>query len=89
MIVGVDTAYRAFIQVCARYPGVIKQILTHHAYTALYLLPSTDRPVTLSAFRSTIREHDQNTAPQENHTMVNMMTAGAFAHCHYYKIPVA
>ena len=63
---------------CARYPGVIKQILTHHAYTALYLLPPTDRPVTLSAFRSTIREDDQGTAPQENHTMVNMMTAGEF-----------
>jgi hypothetical protein len=85
MLVRVDPAHRGFTQVCARYPGVIKQILTHHAYTALYLLPATDRPVTLSAFRSTIRENDQGTAPQENHTMVNMMTAGALAlgatHC--------
>ena len=59
---------------------MIKQILTHHAYTALYLLPAADRPVTLSAFRSTIREDDQGTAPQENHTMVNMMTAGMLAY---------
>ena len=72
-----DTVRRASLQVCARYPGVIKQILTHHAYTALYLLPPTDRPVTLSAFRSTIRDDDKGTAPQENHTMVNLMTAGA------------
>ena len=98
---------------------MIKQILTHHAYTALYLLPPSDQPVTLSvrhksplivwspcsvhacpepvlanavfhkdvliegrgcfslqAFRSTIRDEDGGSAPQENHAMVNMMTAG-------------
>ena len=49
---------------------MIKQILTHHAYTALYLLPPSDRPATLSAFRATIREDDQGTAPQENQAMV-------------------
>ena len=33
--------------VCARLPGVIRQILTHHAYTALYLLGSPVRELTV------------------------------------------
>ena len=48
--------------VCARLPGIIKQIGTHHAYTALYLLGES--PSSVSAMRTTIRDDDQGTAPQ-------------------------
>jgi len=62
--------------VCARLPGIIKQIGTHHAYTALYLLG--EAPHKVSAFRSMIREDDMGTAPQENLAMINMeMKSGA------------
>ena len=66
--------------VCARYPGVIRQIMTHHAYTALYLLDG-DKPKSLSCFRATIRDADEGTAPQENHAMMNLQTeSGCMVH---------
>eukprot|EP00966_Prymnesium_polylepis_P267559 6181082-Prymnesium_polylepis.1 len=30
--------------VASRYPGVIRQIMTHHAYTSLFLTGETPRP---------------------------------------------
>ena len=52
--------------VAARYPGVIRQILTHHAYCSLYLI---GQPEMLSCMKSTIND---GTVPQENIAMVNM-----------------
>lgn len=65
-------------QVCARFPGVIRQIMTHHAYVAIYLLGSdpANAPAQLSCFRSTIRDEDGGTAPQENHAQVSLRTEG-------------
>src|SRR5687768_13003468 len=37
--------------VAARYPGVIRQIMTHHAYILLYLV---GRPVSVSAMKATL-----------------------------------
>lgn len=60
--------------VCARLPGIIRQIGTHHAYTARYLLQGQPRAV--SAFRATLRDEDTGTAPQENlATMTLQMTS--------------
>ncbi len=62
-------------EVRTRYPGVIRQILTHHSYTMLYL---AGRPTALSCLKSTI---DGTIAPQENLAMVNMQMAnGALSH---------
>jgi predicted dehydrogenase len=62
--------------VAARYPGVIRQILTHHAYTSLYLLGK--RPETISAFKSTI---NNGSVEQENVTMANFVfEGGTLAH---------
>ena len=62
-------------KVTARYPGVIRQILTHHAYVTLYL---AGEPKSLSALKSTLND---GTVPQENLAMVNMkMKSGALAH---------
>jgi len=62
-------------KVTIRYPGVIRQILTHHAYTTLYL---AGEPESVSAIKSTIND---GTVPQENLAMVNMkMKSGALAH---------
>jgi predicted dehydrogenase len=62
-------------KVTARYPGVIRQILTHHAYITLYL---AGEPKSLSALKSTIND---GTVPQENLAMVNMkMQSGSLAH---------
>ncbi len=59
----------------ARYPGVIRQILTHHAYTMLYL---AGLPKTISCFKHTV---DATIAPQENVAMAIMkMTSGALSH---------
>jgi predicted dehydrogenase len=48
-------------EVCARLPGIIRQIGTHHAYIALYLL-GNEVPETVSAMRATLR--DQSTSAQ-------------------------
>ena len=62
-------------EVRARYPGVIRQILTHHAYTTLYLAGA---PRSISCFSTTI---NGTIAPQENVAMVNMkMESGALSH---------
>jgi predicted dehydrogenase len=61
--------------VAARYPGVIRQIMTHHAYILLYLV---DRPVSVSAMKATL--HYQ-TIPQEDIAMVTLrLQNGALAH---------
>jgi predicted dehydrogenase len=61
--------------VTVRYPGVIRQILTHHSYVTLYLAGA---PESVSATKSTIND---GTVPQENLAMVNMrMKSGALAH---------
>jgi predicted dehydrogenase len=62
-------------KVTARYPGVIRQILTHHAYMTLYL---AGEPESLSALKTTIND---GTVPQENLAMVTMkMKSGALSH---------
>jgi predicted dehydrogenase len=53
-------------EVAARYPGVIRQILTHHAYCSLYLV---GQPEMVSCMKSTIND---GTVPQENIAMVTM-----------------
>eukprot|EP00039_Didymoeca_costata_P010293 m.138333 g.138333 ORF g.138333 m.138333 type:complete len:372 (-) comp14775_c0_seq3:19-1134(-) len=61
--------------ICAKLPGVIKQIGTHHCYTALYLL-NEDIPEHIHAFTSTLREGGVGTAPQENLAAITMQTKG-------------
>jgi predicted dehydrogenase len=59
----------------ARYPGVIKQILTHHSYTMLYL---AGRPKTVSCLKHTV---DPTMATQENVAMANIqMQNGTLSH---------
>ena len=59
----------------ARYPGVIRQILTHHAYTMLYL---AGQPKTVSCMKLTV---DDTLAPQENVAMANIqMENGTLSH---------
>ena len=59
----------------ARYPGVIRQILTHHSYTMLYL---AGKPKTISCLKHTV---DDTLAPQENVAMANMqMQNGTLSH---------
>jgi predicted dehydrogenase len=58
-----------------RYPGVIHQILTHHAYTMLYL---AGKPRSVSCMKSTI---NATIAPQENLAMAIMkMENNAISH---------
>ena len=59
----------------ARYPGVIRQILTHHSYTMLYL---AGMPKTISCLKHTV---DPSLAPQENVAMANIqMQNGSLSH---------
>jgi len=59
--------------IAKNYPGVIRQIMTHHSYVMLYL--TGEQPVTVSAMKATIND---GTVPQENLAMVMMqMTSGA------------
>jgi len=53
-------------EIRARYPGVIRQILTHHSYTMLYL---AGQPKTVSCMKLTV---DDTLAPQENVAMANI-----------------
>lgn len=59
----------------ARFPGVVRQILTHHSYTMLYL---AGEPKTVSCFVNTLNE---TIAPQENVAMANIqMQNGTLCH---------
>ncbi len=59
----------------ARYPGVIRQILTHHSYTMLFL---AGKPKTISCLKHTV---DKTIAPQENIAMANIqMENGTLSH---------
>lgn len=61
--------------VAARYPGVIRQILTHHAYCTLYLVGSPEK---VSCMKATVND---GTVPQENIAMVTMkMKNNALSH---------
>lgn len=61
--------------VAARYPGVIRQILTHHAYCSLYLV---GQPEMISCMKSTIND---GSVQQENIAMVTMkMTNQSLSH---------
>lgn len=62
-------------EIRARYPGVIRQILTHHSYTMLYL---AGQPEMVSCFMNTV---DDSIAPQENVAMANIqMKNGTLSH---------
>lgn len=62
-------------EIRARYPGVIRQILTHHSYTMLYL---AGEPKTVSCLMNTV---DDTIAPQENVAMANIqMQNGTLSH---------
>ena len=62
-------------EIRARYPGVVRQILTHHSYTMLYL---AGEPKTVSCFMNTV---DDTIAPQENVAMANIkMQNGTLSH---------
>lgn len=62
-------------EIRARYPGVIRQILTHHSYTMLYL---AGKPKTISCLKNTV---DDTLAPQENVAMANIqMQNGTLSH---------
>jgi len=59
----------------ARYPGVIRQILTHHCYTMIYL---AGLPKTISCIKHTF---GSDFAPQENVAMANIhMRNGTLSH---------
>ncbi|MEM7393604.1 MAG: Gfo/Idh/MocA family oxidoreductase, partial [Verrucomicrobiota bacterium] len=61
--------------VAARYPGVVKHIMTHHCYILLYLAGD---PQALSCMKSTIND---GSVPRENLAMGTLkMTSGALAH---------
>ena len=62
-------------EVAKRYPGVVRQILTHHSYILLYLAGA---PVELAAMKATLSYAEY---PEEDIAMVQMrMKNGALAH---------
>lgn len=62
-------------EVAKRYPGVVRQILTHHSYILLYLV---GKPAELCAMKSTLHYKDY---PEEDIAMVQMrLHNGALAH---------
>ncbi len=62
-------------EVAAKYPGVIRQILTHHAYILLYLV---GKPISLTAMKSVL--HYQQIS-QEDLSMVTLrIPSGGLAH---------
>jgi predicted dehydrogenase len=62
-------------EVAKRYPGVVRQILTHHSYILLYLV---GRPVELCAMKATLHYQEYQ---EEDIAMVQMRLAnGALAH---------
>ncbi len=61
--------------VAVRYPGVIRQILTHHAYILIYLAGA---PSSVSALKSSLHYEDYT---EDDIAMVTMkMKSGALAH---------
>ncbi|MGL4419244.1 MAG: Gfo/Idh/MocA family protein [Gemmataceae bacterium] len=61
--------------VAKRYPGVVRQILTHHSYILLYLVGA---PVELCAMKATLHYAEY---PEEDIAMVQMrLKNGALAH---------
>ena len=62
-------------EVARRYPGVVRQILTHHSYILLYL---AGEPVELAAMKATLSYQEY---PEEDIAMVQMrLKNGALAH---------
>jgi predicted dehydrogenase len=62
-------------EVAKRYPGVVRQILTHHSYILLYLV---GKPVELCAMKATLHYKEY---PAEDIAMVQMrLHNGALAH---------
>jgi predicted dehydrogenase len=62
-------------EVAQRYPGVVRQILTHHSYILLYLVGA---PVELCAMKATLHYKDYT---EEDMAMVQMRLGnGALAH---------
>jgi|SRR5579872_1141360 len=62
-------------EVAKRYPGVVRQILTHHSYILLYLV---GKPVELCAMKATLHYKEY---PEEDIAMVQMrLSNGALAH---------
>jgi predicted dehydrogenase len=62
-------------EVAKRYPGVVRQILTHHSYILLYLV---GKPVELCAMKATLHYKEY---PEEDIAMVQMRLAnGSLAH---------
>lgn len=62
-------------EVAQRYPGVVRQILTHHSYILLYLV---GKPVELCAMKATLHYKEYS---EEDIAMVQMRLAnGALAH---------
>jgi predicted dehydrogenase len=62
-------------EVARRYPGVVRQILTHHSYILLYLV---GKPVELCAMKATLHYKEY---PEEDIAMVQMrLHNGALAH---------
>ncbi len=62
-------------EIRVRYPGVVRQILTHHSYTMLYL---AGEPKTVSCLMNTV---DDTIASQENVAMANIqMQNGTLSH---------
>ncbi len=62
-------------EVAARYPGVVRQILTHHSYILLYLVGA---PVELCAMKATLHYKEYT---EEDIAMVQMrLKSGALAH---------
>jgi predicted dehydrogenase len=62
-------------EVAKRYPGVVRQILTHHSYILLYLV---GKPVELCAMKATLHYQEYT---EEDIAMVQMRLAnGALAH---------
>jgi predicted dehydrogenase len=62
-------------EVAKRYPGVVRQILTHHSYILLYLV---GKPVELCAMKATLHYKEYQ---EEDIAMVQMrLASGALAH---------
>ena len=62
-------------EVAKRYPGVVRQILTHHSYILLYLV---GKPVELCAMKATLHYQEYK---EEDIAMVQMrLHNGALAH---------
>jgi predicted dehydrogenase len=62
-------------EVAKRYPGVVRQILTHHSYILLYLV---GKPVELCAMKATLHYKEYT---EEDIAMVQMrLASGALAH---------